>query len=35
MGLGVGGSMRQEVYADDRPLEAWAESPQGGCSSIW
>ncbi|MET7485184.1 hypothetical protein [Streptomyces sp. NPDC005538] len=29
MGLGVGGSMRQEVYEDDRPLEAWAEEPAG------
>jgi hypothetical protein len=29
MGLGVGGSMRQEVYADDRPLKAWAEEPAG------
>ncbi|MFB7463338.1 hypothetical protein ACFCZ1_07480 [Streptomyces sp. NPDC056224] len=27
MGLGVGGSMRQEVYRDDRPLSAWAEEP--------
>ncbi|MGW3668442.1 hypothetical protein [Streptomyces sp. NPDC005141] len=27
MGLGVGGSMRQEVYRDDRPIEAWAEEP--------
>ncbi|WP_328929195.1 hypothetical protein OG429_34610 [Streptomyces sp. NBC_00190] len=25
MGLGVGGSMRQEVYQDDRPLSAWAQ----------
>ncbi|WP_405714619.1 hypothetical protein OG264_34780 [Streptomyces xanthophaeus] len=24
MGLGVGGSMRQEVYRDDRPLSAWS-----------
>ncbi|MFF7604486.1 hypothetical protein [Streptomyces parvulus] len=29
MGLGVGGSMRQEVYRDERPLEHWAESPAG------
>ncbi|MFR9799360.1 hypothetical protein ACL02U_26240 [Streptomyces sp. MS06] len=29
MGLGVGGSMRQEVYRDDRPLEHWAEEPAG------
>ncbi|MFF4803121.1 hypothetical protein ACFY1U_32690 [Streptomyces sp. NPDC001351] len=29
MGLGVGGSMRQEVYRDDRPLEDWAEEPAG------
>ncbi|WP_432177038.1 hypothetical protein [Streptomyces sp. Tue6028] len=29
MGLGVGGSMRQEVYRDDRPLKAWAEEPAG------
>ncbi|MFE6487206.1 hypothetical protein ACFVGN_30320 [Streptomyces sp. NPDC057757] len=29
MGLGVGGSMRQEVYRDDRPLSAWAEEPAG------
>ncbi|MFI1356226.1 hypothetical protein ACH4TV_22010 [Streptomyces sp. NPDC020898] len=29
MGLGVGGSMRQEVYRDDRPLTAWAEHPAG------
>ncbi|MGW1718060.1 hypothetical protein [Streptomyces sp. NPDC002156] len=29
MGLGVGGSMRQEVYRDDRPLTAWAERPAG------
>ncbi|OKK22221.1 hypothetical protein AMK16_03315 [Streptomyces sp. CB00455] len=27
MGLGVGGSMRQEVYRDDRPLSAWAPEP--------
>ncbi|MGP3689832.1 hypothetical protein ACTVZO_34920 [Streptomyces sp. IBSNAI002] len=27
MGLGVGGSMRQEVYRDDRPLSAWAREP--------
>ncbi|GAB2758765.1 hypothetical protein [Streptomyces bullii] len=29
MGLGVGGSMRQEVYRDDRPLTDWAERPAG------
>ncbi|MFC8088534.1 hypothetical protein [Streptomyces sp. NPDC057301] len=29
MGLGVGGSMRQEVYEDDRPLSDWAETPAG------
>ncbi|MCI3274215.1 hypothetical protein [Streptomyces cylindrosporus] len=29
MGLGVGGSMRQEVYRDDRPLNDWAEEPAG------
>ncbi|MFD3620326.1 hypothetical protein ACFWWT_34825 [Streptomyces sp. NPDC058676] len=29
MGLGVGGSMRQEVYRDDRPLTDWAEQPAG------
>lgn len=29
MGLGVGGSMRQEVYEDDRPLPDWAETPAG------
>ncbi|WP_105969914.1 hypothetical protein [Streptomyces geranii] len=29
MGLGVGGSMRQEVYQDDRPLKHWAERPGG------
>lgn len=29
MGLGVGGSMRQEVYADDRPAGSWAEEPAG------
>ncbi|MEU0971179.1 hypothetical protein ABZ357_39385 [Streptomyces sp. NPDC005917] len=29
MGLGVGGSMRQEVYQDDRPLRDWADSPAG------
>ncbi|ANP51142.1 hypothetical protein J2Z21_003134 [Streptomyces griseochromogenes] len=27
MGLGVGGSMRQEVYEDDRPLTDWSEKP--------
>ncbi|GHI03643.1 hypothetical protein AQI88_35905 [Streptomyces cellostaticus] len=29
MGLGVGGSMRQEVYQDDRPLTDWSETPAG------
>ncbi|GAA2278459.1 hypothetical protein GCM10010234_13610 [Streptomyces hawaiiensis] len=29
MGLGVGGSMRQEVYQDDRPLSDWSEQPSG------
>ncbi|ARP68797.1 hypothetical protein LK07_02340 [Streptomyces pluripotens] len=29
MGLGVGGSMRQEVYRDDRPLSDWSEEPAG------
>ncbi|MDK1342278.1 hypothetical protein QNO09_02895 [Streptomyces sp. 378] len=29
MGLGVGGSMRQEVYQDDRPLSHWSERPGG------
>ncbi|MDT9695711.1 hypothetical protein [Streptomyces sp. P17] len=29
MGLGVGGSMRQEVYRDDRPATDWAEEPAG------
>ncbi|MFJ8545248.1 hypothetical protein ACIRFH_25140 [Streptomyces sp. NPDC093586] len=29
MGLGVGGSMRQEVYRDERPLADWAERPAG------
>jgi hypothetical protein len=29
MGLGVGGSMKQEVYRDDRPLADWAEKPAG------
>ncbi|MBL1084472.1 hypothetical protein JK359_21315 [Streptomyces actinomycinicus] len=29
MGLGVGGSMRQEVYRDDRSLKDWAEEPAG------
>ena len=29
MGLGVGGSMRQEVYEDDRPLTDWAGEPAG------
>jgi hypothetical protein len=29
MGLGVGGSMRQEVYRDDRPLGDWSARPAG------
>ncbi|MBT2508389.1 hypothetical protein J7I98_21350 [Streptomyces sp. ISL-98] len=29
MGLGVGGSMRQEVYKDDRPASDWAGEPSG------
>ncbi len=29
MGLGVGGTMRQEVYQDDRPLSDWAGAPAG------
>ncbi|MFI0999675.1 hypothetical protein ACIP10_16605 [Streptomyces galbus] len=29
MGLGVGGSMRQEVYQDDRSLKDWAKEPAG------
>ncbi|KOV64723.1 hypothetical protein [Streptomyces sp. MMG1121] len=29
LGLGVGGSMRQEVYGDDRPLTDWSEEPAG------
>ncbi|MEV0222808.1 hypothetical protein [Streptomyces sp. NPDC050704] len=29
MGLGVGGSMRQEVYQDDRPLSDWATTASG------
>ncbi|WP_367319138.1 hypothetical protein [Streptomyces sp. HUAS ZL42] len=29
MGLGVGGSMRQEVYNDDRPLKDWAQDAAG------
>ncbi|MER7841367.1 hypothetical protein ABTY98_37175 [Streptomyces sp. NPDC096040] len=29
MGLGVGGSMHQEVYQDDRPPRDWADSPAG------
>ncbi|MFF8905787.1 hypothetical protein [Streptomyces olivaceoviridis] len=29
MGLGVGGSMRQEVYRDDRPPGDWSEQPAG------
>ncbi|MEV7520236.1 hypothetical protein [Streptomyces sp. NPDC091371] len=27
MGLGVGGSMHQEVYRDERPLSDWSEEP--------
>ncbi|MFD3518003.1 hypothetical protein [Streptomyces sp. NPDC058657] len=29
MGLGVGGTMRQEVYRDERPPSDWAERPAG------
>ncbi|MER7829234.1 hypothetical protein [Streptomyces sp. NPDC095602] len=29
MGLGAGGTMRQEVYRDDRPLSDWADEPSG------
>ena len=29
MGLGVGGTMRQEVYRDDRPASDWADTPAG------
>ncbi|MDO0924566.1 hypothetical protein QQY24_03710 [Streptomyces sp. TG1A-8] len=29
MGLGVGGTMRQEVHQDDRPLPDWSETPAG------
>ncbi|MFJ5259763.1 hypothetical protein ACIQAC_04695 [Streptomyces sp. NPDC088387] len=29
MGLGVGGSMRQEVYRDDRRLSDWSREPSG------
>jgi len=29
MGLGAGGTMRQEVYRDDRPASDWAETPAG------
>ncbi|WP_156724566.1 hypothetical protein [Streptomyces apocyni] len=29
MGLGAGGSMRQEVYRDDRPASDWAAEPAG------
>ncbi|MBL1076198.1 hypothetical protein JK358_17505 [Nocardia sp. 2] len=29
MGLGVGGTMRQEIYQDDRPLTDWAAAPSG------
>lgn len=29
MGLGVGGTMRQEIYQDDRALSVWAATPSG------
>lgn len=29
MGLGAGGSLRQEVYKDDRPAGDWADGPSG------
>ncbi|APA96095.1 hypothetical protein [Nocardia seriolae] len=29
MGLGVGGTMRQEIYKDDRPLHDWSLHPSG------
>ncbi|MER8030002.1 hypothetical protein ABTZ78_13710 [Streptomyces bauhiniae] len=29
MGLGVGGSMRQEVYRDERPASDWSDTPAG------
>ncbi|MFE6859962.1 hypothetical protein [Nocardia sp. NPDC057668] len=29
MGLGVGGTMHQEIYADDRALESWATTRSG------
>ncbi|MEV7617805.1 hypothetical protein [Streptomyces sp. NPDC089799] len=29
MGLGVGGSMQQEVYQDERPLKDWSKDPAG------
>jgi hypothetical protein len=29
MGLGAGGTMRQEVYRDDRPAADWAQRPAG------
>ncbi|QBJ93661.1 hypothetical protein D0Z67_27585 [Streptomyces seoulensis] len=29
MGLGVGGSMRQEVYRDERPASDWSDAPAG------
>lgn len=29
MGLGVGGTMRQEIYQDDRALADWASDPAG------
>ncbi|WP_067688061.1 hypothetical protein [Nocardia jejuensis] len=29
MGLGVGGTMRQEIFEDDRPMRDWAGTPSG------
>ncbi|MEV8530608.1 hypothetical protein [Streptomyces sp. NPDC051211] len=29
MGLGVGGTMKQEVFQDDRPLSDWSDTPAG------
>ncbi|WP_258028808.1 hypothetical protein, partial [Streptomyces fradiae] len=29
MGMGAGGTMRQEVYRDERPLSDWAPAPAG------
>ncbi|AYF78595.1 hypothetical protein D7D52_00870 [Nocardia yunnanensis] len=29
MGLGVGGTMRQEIYKDERPLHDWSVRPSG------